>query len=670
MIDGKTRLIAHIGYPTESFKSPMIYNPWFEARKINAAVIPMGCKIEDYASFLKLAFRLTNVDGALITMPHKVTTLDLVDEVSVSAKIAGACNAVRRRRARQDDRRHVRRRGFCARRHEERPPSHRRQRPCRRLRRRRVCDRGLAGEGRRGQARPLRPFPQGMNALAERLRAHYPKIEVTTGSADPAGYDIVVNATPLGMKKDDPLPFDVERIAPSTFVGEVVMKEEITPFLAAVRARGLRLPGRHRHAVRADSGLSRILRLRHHDIGRIAQPCANPLLIGRRHGRSSNMILSIATVSIGGALDEKLKTSRRPASRRSKSSRTILPASMVRRATSPGCAAISAFASARCSRLATSRDCPSRSAAQAFRRAEKKFDLMGELGTDLLLVCSNVSPRARRHRPRRRRSARTGRARGQARPACRLRGAGLGPLCQRLPGRLGDRAARQSSCDRHHPRQLPHARAGFPVSQIAAIPADKIFLVQLADAPQLDLDVLSWSRHFRCFPGQGNLPVRDFMQAIDATGYKGPLSLEIFNDQFRAQSTREVALDGMRSLLLMGSEQTNAAPRCAAGESLGYRLSSSSPSTAPMPSRLADCFASSASPDRPSPLEGGRALVARRYQSPDQLFRRQLCQVALHDPRFGRLRDRAASRRRRRPHEPGRRAARDDLPASRSGPAK
>ena len=77
-----------------------------------------------------------------------------------------------------------------------------------------------------------------MNALAERLRAHYPKLEVTTGSADPAGYDVVVNATPLGMKKDDPLPFDVERISPSTFVGEVVMKEEITPLLAAARAKG------------------------------------------------------------------------------------------------------------------------------------------------------------------------------------------------------------------------------------------------------------------------------------------------------------------------------------------------------------------------------------------------------------------------------------------------
>jgi shikimate dehydrogenase len=77
-----------------------------------------------------------------------------------------------------------------------------------------------------------------MTGLAERLRANYPKLKVTTGSTDPAGYDVVVNATPLGMKAGDPLPMDVSRIAPATFVGEVVMKQEITPFLAAVRARG------------------------------------------------------------------------------------------------------------------------------------------------------------------------------------------------------------------------------------------------------------------------------------------------------------------------------------------------------------------------------------------------------------------------------------------------
>ncbi|HEY2247328.1 MAG TPA: shikimate dehydrogenase [Bradyrhizobium sp.] len=238
MIDGKTRLIAHIGYPTESFKSSMIYNPWFAARGINAAVIPMGCKSDDYPSFLKLAFRLTNVDGALITMPHKVTTLDLVDQASVSAEIAGACNAVRR-----DERgkmigdmfdgegfvRGVLKKG-------------------RRLAGSSALVAGCGGVGSAIAASLAKvgvsrlglydAFPRSMNALAERLRAHYPRLDVRTGSADPDGYDVVVNATPLGMKKDDPLPLNVERIASSAFVGEVVMKEEITPFLAAARAKG------------------------------------------------------------------------------------------------------------------------------------------------------------------------------------------------------------------------------------------------------------------------------------------------------------------------------------------------------------------------------------------------------------------------------------------------
>jgi 4-hydroxyphenylpyruvate dioxygenase len=89
------------------------------------------------------------------------------------------------------------------------------------------------------------------------------------------------------------------------------------------------------------------------------------------------------------------------------------------------------------------------------------------------------------------------------------------------------------------------------IKSMRSIPGDRIFLVQLADAPWLDMDVLSWSRHFRCFPGQGDMPLLDFMQALRATGYDGALSLEIFNDQFRAGSPRSVAVDGMRSLLYL-----------------------------------------------------------------------------------------------------------------------
>src|SRR5215204_2510772 len=94
MISGKTTLIAHLGYPTESFKAPLIYNPWFDSKGIDAVVMPMGVKAEDYPVFFERLFKLSNIRGALVTMPHKVTTVDLLDEVSTAVKVAGSCNAV------------------------------------------------------------------------------------------------------------------------------------------------------------------------------------------------------------------------------------------------------------------------------------------------------------------------------------------------------------------------------------------------------------------------------------------------------------------------------------------------------------------------------------------------------------------------------------------------
>src|ERR1700722_17225415 len=97
MITGRTRIIAHLGYPTEAFKAPMIYNPWFEMKGIEAVVVPIGVVPKDYPEMLKALFHATNVHGALVTMPHKVTTTHLVDEMTTTAKIAGACNAILRR---------------------------------------------------------------------------------------------------------------------------------------------------------------------------------------------------------------------------------------------------------------------------------------------------------------------------------------------------------------------------------------------------------------------------------------------------------------------------------------------------------------------------------------------------------------------------------------------
>lgn len=238
MISGKTTLIAHIGYPTESFKAPMIYNPWFEQQGIDAVVVPMGVKAEDYAAAFASLFRLTNIRGALVTMPHKITTMDLVDELTPAARIAGACNAVLKRAdgtlvGDQFDGagfvRGVLRKG-------------------RALEGARVMVSGCGGVGSAiaaslaaagvAQLSLFDASAASAKALAGRLTTHYPKLGVGTGSSDPAGYDVVVNATPLGMKEDDPLPFDVDRIAPSTFVGEVVMKSEYTPLLRAARDKG------------------------------------------------------------------------------------------------------------------------------------------------------------------------------------------------------------------------------------------------------------------------------------------------------------------------------------------------------------------------------------------------------------------------------------------------
>lgn len=237
-VDGRTELIALIGHPTHTVKSPMIYNPHFESAGINALVMPMACRPEHFTALMRSLFALENTRGALITMPHKVATLALLDEASVAVKVAGSCNAVRRD---ADGRligdmfdgegfvRGVRRKGLplagasalvvgsggvgCA------------------------IAASLAGAG----VDTLALFDANeasAQALAERLRRHHPALQVRVGSKDPQGFDLVVNATPLGMNADDPLPLDVDRLSPHTLVGEVVMKAEMTPLLQAAQARG------------------------------------------------------------------------------------------------------------------------------------------------------------------------------------------------------------------------------------------------------------------------------------------------------------------------------------------------------------------------------------------------------------------------------------------------
>lgn len=192
---------------------------------------------------------------------------------------------------------------------------------------------------------------------------------------------------------------------------------------------------------------------------------------------------------------------------------------------------------------------------RTFDRAERKFDIMQQLGTDLVLVCSNVSP------------------------------ASLGGIDRAAADfhELGERAAKRGlrvgyealAWGRHindHRdaweivRRADHPNIGLildsfhtlsrkiDVGSIRSIPKDKIFIVQMADAPLIEMDLLYWSRHFRNMPGEGDLPVREFTEAVAATGYNGYLSLEIFNDQFRGGSPRTIAADGYRSLIYLGDQ--------------------------------------------------------------------------------------------------------------------
>lgn len=183
-------------------------------------------------------------------------------------------------------------------------------------------------------------------------------------------------------------------------------------------------------------------------------------------------------------------------------------------------------------------------------RAERKFDIMQALGTELVLVCSNVQP-ATMDDPARaaadlREMAERAAARGMR--VC-YEALAWGRHVNRWRQaweivKHADHPALGLCLDSFHTLSLNDDVAGLA----EAVPGGKIFFLQLADAPRLSMDVLSWSRHHRLFPGQGELPVAPFLAGVLRAGYGGPLSLEIFNDEFRAAPSRRIARDARRSL--------------------------------------------------------------------------------------------------------------------------
>ena len=199
--------------------------------------------------------------------------------------------------------------------------------------------------------------------------------------------------------------------------------------------------------------------------------------------------------------------------------------------------------------------------AKAFDRADRKFDLMQELGTDLVLICSSCHASS---------------LGGIDRAAADFHA--LGDIAKDRGIRVGYEALAWGKHINDHRdaweivRRADHSNVGLILDSfhtlsrkiepatIRSIPGDKIFFVQLADAPLIEMDLLYWSRHFRNMPGEGDLDVQGFMQAVMATGYSGPVSLEIFNDQFRGGSSKLVAVDGYRSLISLMDDVRRAEP--------------------------------------------------------------------------------------------------------------
>jgi 4-hydroxyphenylpyruvate dioxygenase len=195
---------------------------------------------------------------------------------------------------------------------------------------------------------------------------------------------------------------------------------------------------------------------------------------------------------------------------------------------------------------------PAQARQRIFDRAERKFDVMQELGTDLLIVSSNVSPESLGDRAR---IIDDFSELGQRAAARELRIAYEALAWAKHISDHRDAWAVVKAVD--HPAvglcldSFNSLALDVPIDSLRWIDVAKIFHVQMADSPSLTMDTLALSRHFRCMPGQGDMPLVEYLATLQEIGYDGVLSLEIFNDSFHARSTTDVAIDGMRSLTFL-----------------------------------------------------------------------------------------------------------------------
>ncbi|MFB8771508.1 bifunctional sugar phosphate isomerase/epimerase/4-hydroxyphenylpyruvate dioxygenase family protein [Streptomyces broussonetiae] len=348
------------------------------------------------------------------------------------------------------------------------------------------------------------------------------------------------------------------------------------------------------------------------------------------------MRTSIATVSLSGSLTEKLTA----ASRAGFDGVEIFENDLLASPLTPE------EIRARCADLGLGVDLyqplrdieavPEDEFARNLRRARHKFELMRRLGADTVLVCSSVSPLA---------------VDDDALAARQL--AELAHLAQDF----GIRVAYEALAWGRHVSTYDHAwrivaAAGHPAlgtcldsfhilsrgsdpKGIEDIPGEKIFFLQLADAPRLAMDVLQWSRHYRCFPGQGGFDVAGLVGHVLRTGYRGPLSLEVFNDVFRQAEAGPTAVDAHRSLLaLMETVGATALPPPVVPTGIAF-AELVTPDTAPVTARLAALGFARTARHRGKPVDLWQQGDARILVNTGPAARRdgtQLAAVGLESP--------------------------------------
>ena len=237
-VTGRTRLYGVIADPITHVRACEVFNPRFEKLGVDAVLVPFHVHPGELSRAMDGFRALANLGGVLVTIPHKEAVLDVVDEVGAQAQLVGAANVFRRESDGRLTAENFDGLGFVAglRAHGHEPQG------------KRVLLVGAGGAGKAiafalADARVAELVVANRSAakaaaLVERVGTAYPQVPVGVGPATPGGFDLVVNATSLGLQAGDALPFAVDGLTPATVVADIIMKPERTALLAAAEAAG------------------------------------------------------------------------------------------------------------------------------------------------------------------------------------------------------------------------------------------------------------------------------------------------------------------------------------------------------------------------------------------------------------------------------------------------